>query len=70
MHFKRRRPKNARAGCLYCKPHKANGACPRHLDMRFGNLRRYAATRDALRCETAGEAGIPLRQQAARSRSL
>lgn len=26
MHFKRRRPKNRRAGCLMCKPHKGNGA--------------------------------------------
>lgn len=26
MHFKRGRPKNRRAGCLLCKPHKANGA--------------------------------------------
>jgi hypothetical protein len=26
MNFKRGRRKNARAGCLYCKPHKANGA--------------------------------------------
>ena len=25
-HFKRRRPKNRRAGCLLCKPPKANGA--------------------------------------------
>lgn len=25
-HHKRRRPKNRRAGCLMCKPHKANGA--------------------------------------------
>jgi hypothetical protein len=25
MHHKRRRPKNRRAGCLYCKPHKVNG---------------------------------------------
>jgi hypothetical protein len=24
-HHKRRRPKNRRAGCLLCKPHKANG---------------------------------------------
>jgi hypothetical protein len=23
---KRKKPKNARAGCLHCKPHKANGA--------------------------------------------
>lgn len=25
MHHKRKRPKNRRAGCLLCKPHKANG---------------------------------------------
>jgi hypothetical protein len=43
MHFKRRRPKNRRAGCLYCKPHKANGALPRQLDMQFGNRRRFEA---------------------------
>jgi hypothetical protein len=24
-HHKRRRHKNARAGCIFCKPHKANG---------------------------------------------
>lgn len=26
MNHKRGRPKNRRAGCLFCKPHKANGA--------------------------------------------
>lgn len=26
MNHKRRRPKNRRAGCLMCKPHKMNGA--------------------------------------------
>lgn len=26
MNHKRKRPKNRRAGCLMCKPHKANGA--------------------------------------------
>lgn len=26
MHHKKRKPKNSRAGCLMCKPHKANGA--------------------------------------------
>lgn len=26
MNYKRRRSKNQRAGCLLCKPHKANGA--------------------------------------------
>jgi hypothetical protein len=25
-HHKRKRPKNARSGCLLCKPWKANGA--------------------------------------------
>lgn len=25
MNHKRRRPKNRRAGCLLCKPHKSNG---------------------------------------------
>ena len=25
-HHKRKRPKSRRAGCLYCKPHKRNGA--------------------------------------------
>ena len=25
MNFKRHRPKNTRAGCLMCKPHKMNG---------------------------------------------
>jgi hypothetical protein len=51
MHHKRKRPKNARSGCLMCKPHKANGACPRHKDMRFGNFRRYVAGSDQLRCQ-------------------
>jgi hypothetical protein len=26
MHHKRGRAKNARSGCLMCKPHKVNGA--------------------------------------------
>lgn len=29
-HHKRGRAKNRRAGCLFCKPHKANGAKDRH----------------------------------------
>jgi hypothetical protein len=29
-HHKRKRPKNRRAGCLLCKPHKANGAKHKH----------------------------------------
>jgi hypothetical protein len=51
MNFKRRRPKNRRAGCLLCKPHKANGCRVRHKDMRFGNRRRFEAGRDQFRCE-------------------
>ena len=51
MHFKRKRPKNARAGCLLCKPHKANGICPRHKNMRMGNRRCYLAGEYDLRCE-------------------
>ncbi len=44
MNFKRKRPKNRRAGCLMCKPHKMNGYCGRHKNMRIGNRRRYMAT--------------------------
>ena len=51
MHYKRRRRKNARAGCLLCKPHKGNGMCARHSNMRAGNLRRYQAGQTQLRCE-------------------
>jgi hypothetical protein len=29
MHHKRGRAKNRRAGCLMCKPHKANGVTKR-----------------------------------------
>lgn len=38
-HHKRRKAKNARAGCLLCRPWKANGAPP---DSRFrpSELRR------------------------------
>lgn len=52
MHHKRKRPKSARAGCLMCKPHKANGMCPRHLDMKMGNLRRFQAGQEQIRCES------------------
>ncbi len=53
MHHKRKRPKSRRAGCLLCKPHKANGCCPRHLDMTFGDRRRLEATRAQLACAPA-----------------
>jgi hypothetical protein len=46
-HHKRRRPKNRRAGCLLCKPHKANG---------IGSQKRaeYRSDRQWMRAE-AGE---------------
>ena len=49
MHHKRKRPRIA--ACGLCKPHKTNGACPRHKNMRFGNLKRYLSGSDQLRCE-------------------
>jgi hypothetical protein len=44
MHHKRRRPKNRRAGCLLCKPQKANGA----------KGTRAAKTRQELRADAVG----------------
>lgn len=32
MNHKRRRPKKQRAGCLFCKPHKGNGAPHKERD--------------------------------------
>lgn len=51
MHHKRKRPKNARAGCLMCKAHKGNGMCARHKNMRTGNFRRHLSCTEQLRCE-------------------
>lgn len=46
MHHKRGRPKNRRAGCLMCKPHKANGC---HTDKvmhhGFGKLRKLISAK-------------------------
>ena len=52
MNYKRRRHKNARAGCLLCKPYKGNGMCPRHRNMGWGNRRRFEADTDA--CHESG----------------
>jgi hypothetical protein len=38
-HHKRHRPKNRRAGCLLCKPHKMNGASGADI-FRISELRR------------------------------
>lgn len=35
MNHKRRRPKNARAGCLMCKPWKANGCSGKARGCQF-----------------------------------
>ena len=43
MHHKRRRPKNRRAGCLLCKPHKANGAKGRRGHQTLQDRRSRAA---------------------------
>lgn len=49
MKHKRRRPKNARAGCLLCKPNKANGASATTLGHAgFGKLRARAAAQAEL----------------------
>lgn len=48
-HHKRRRPKNRRGGCLFCKPHKRNGA--RLADRDPLNARRR--TQDGLEVLTA-----------------
>ena len=45
MHHKRRRPKNRRAGCLLCKPHKANGAKDREAYERVRDRRTLCAAR-------------------------
>jgi len=45
MNFKRRKQKNARAGCLLCKPHKMNNYCASHKNMRFSDRRRFECTK-------------------------
>lgn len=45
MHHKRKRSKNARAGCLLCKPNKMNGWAKHRVlgHVGFGKLRREIA---------------------------
>jgi hypothetical protein len=46
MNHKRKRPKQARAGCLLCKPNKLAKGMGTKLGHRgFGKLRREAAAR-------------------------
>ncbi len=44
MNHKRKKPKNARSGCLMCKPNKMNGWPKSKLGHKgFGKLRKMAA---------------------------
>lgn len=48
-HFKRRRPKNRRAGCLMCKPWKANGVRRASLNgEKFSDFRRRVASTEQI----------------------
>ncbi len=41
MNHKRKRPKNARSGCLMCKPHKMNGVVKTyHIQGTKSNTKR------------------------------
>ncbi len=51
MHYKRKKAKNSRAGCLMCKPHKMNGFCDRHKNMRHGNRKRIESAKYQISCE-------------------
>lgn len=58
MNHKRGKPKNARSGCLMCKPHKMNGAGGRKLKVNktgFGKLRREIAARSELKNSSQGK---------------
>lgn len=53
MNHKRGRPKNRRAGCLMCKPHKMNGGkrsfALEPIKTGGGRMRREAASREDMR---------------------
>ena len=54
MHHKRGKPKNARSGCLLCKPNKMNGAAKLELGhYGFGKLRQEFYARADLRAALA-----------------
>jgi hypothetical protein len=51
MHYKRKRARNRRAGCKFCKPWKVNGFRNERPDgEKFGDHRRRAAA-DAAACD-------------------
>ena len=48
--FKRRKPKNARAGCLLCKPWKSNGVRTDRVDgERYSDHRRRSVAAEEVR---------------------
>ncbi len=51
MHFKRKKAKNARSGCLLCKPHKMNGFCASHKNMRISQRKKWEAGTSQMRAE-------------------
>ena len=58
MHFKRKRPKSGRAGCLLCKPHKRQGSCRRERAKPSDRKRAAAAAE-----QVEGRAGDAADQQ-------
>lgn len=56
MHRKRKRPKNRRAGCLLCKPWKANGIAVGSRDgEKASDRRRRCAAETAMRAAYSSE---------------
>lgn len=50
MNHKHKRPKNARAGCLLCKPNKMNGwNKDKYGHAGFGKLRKVAAQKQDIK---------------------
>lgn len=50
MHHKRKRPRNARAGCKLCKPWKVNGFATERKDgEKFSDHRRRKAAEEQSR---------------------
>lgn len=50
MHHKRRRPKNRRAGCLMCKPHKHQRAKDTKDAQTIQELKARIEDREVLTC--------------------
>jgi len=50
MHFKRKKPKSSRSGCLLCKPHKRNhcGHAGKHSGLNMSNVKRREAAHQEL----------------------